>query len=51
MIYRSNINFRDAVRELEDLCTVFEEVRYLVDFLDQMERGRKGRYRELTRRY
>ncbi|MBI4615166.1 MAG: acyl-ACP--UDP-N-acetylglucosamine O-acyltransferase [Planctomycetes bacterium] len=51
ILYRSNSNFRDAVKELEDLCTVFEEVREIVDFLERMEQGRKGRFKELTRPY
>ena len=50
-LFRSNLNLSEALKKLDDLCTVFEEVRELVDFLERKETGRKGRFQELTRRY
>lgn len=50
VIYRSKLSRQQAFQVLESRGHLDEQVRYLIDFLRRMEKGRKGRYLEGMRR-
>ena len=50
LIYRSKFSRQQAFQILEERGNLDEHVRYLIDFLRRMVKGKKGRYLEGMRR-